>query len=59
MRKNILFLFSLLVIIVLDSYAVLDENLVLYLPFDEGKGDIAKDTTKHKNNSKLNINSYF
>ena len=53
MRKNILLLFSLLVIIVLDSYAVLDENLVLYLPFDEGKGDIAKDTTKHKNNGQL------
>ena len=53
MRKNVLFLFSLLVIMVLDSYAVLDENLVLYLPFDEGKGDIAKDTTKHKNNGQL------
>ena len=39
--------------LVQDSYSVQDENLVLYLPFDEGKGDMAKDTTKHKNNGQL------
>ena len=46
----ILVLLSLTLTLAQDSYAVQDENLVLYLPFDEGKGDMAKDTTKHKNN---------
>ena len=36
-----------------NSFAVLDDDLVLYLPFDEGKGDSAKDISKHKNNGTL------
>ena len=47
----ILVLLPLTLTLTQDSYAVQDENLVLYLPFDEGKGDMAKDTTKHKNNA--------
>ena len=49
----ILVLLSFTLTLAQDSYAVQDENLVLYLPFDEGKGDMAKDTTKHKNNGQL------
>ena len=49
----ILVLLSLTLTLAQDSYAVQDENLVLYLPFDEGKDDMAKDTTKHKNNGQL------
>ena len=33
--------------------ALLDDNVVLYLPFDEGKGDVAKDQSKFGNNGEI------
>jgi len=44
---------SISVMILPNSFAVLEDQLVLYLSFDEGKGKAAKDVSKHKNNGTL------
>ena len=33
--------------------ALLDDNVVLYLPFDEGEGDVAKDQSKFGNDGEI------
>ncbi len=49
-------LFFTLVIIVIYASAAMagfDESMVLYLPFDEGSGDLAKDLSNYQNNGTL------
>ena len=46
-------LFVSLSIIATVSEAVKDEDIVLYLPFDEGSGNTAKDQSKHNNDGTL------
>ena len=55
MKMLAIVLLSLSCIVVFGtiSEAVREDDLVLYLSFDEGKGDTAKDTSKHKNDGTL------
>ena len=41
------FLFSALMFCLVAQASLDDKSLVLYLSFDEGKGDTAKDSSKH------------
>ena len=52
-KLSLAIMLSISVMILPNSFAVLDDQLVLYLSFDEGKGQAAKDASKHKNNGTL------
>jgi hypothetical protein len=44
----------LMTFVTADAFsALLDDNVVLYLPFDEGKGKVAKDQSKLKNDGEI------
>ena len=47
------FLFSTLMFCLVAQASLDDKSLVLYLSFDEGKGDTAKDGSKHGHEGKL------
>ena len=49
----LLFLFSTLMFCLVAQASLDDKSLVLYLSFDEGKGDIAKDSSKHGHDGTL------
>ena len=53
--KQVGFVVILLTVFVATSAfsALIDDNVVLYLPFDEGKGDVAKDQSKFGNNGEI------
>lgn len=59
MRKQVkvvlvlLFLFSPLMLCLTAQASLDDKSLVLYLSFDEGKGDTAKDSSKYGHNGTL------
>ena len=52
-KLSLSIMLSISVMILPNSFAVLDDQLVLYLSFDEGKDQTAKDASKHKNNGTL------
>jgi hypothetical protein len=51
--KFIMFLFALLFLCASSLYALDKEGLMLYLPFDEGSGDVAKDASGNGNDGEL------
>ena len=58
LRKSLLVGFSILIGLVVSlqfhyEAQAADESLILYLPLDEGKGEVVEDASKHKNNSKI------
>ena len=48
-----LFLSTLLALVLLAPALAVDRSLVLYLPFDEGAGDVAKDASSYKNDGAI------
>jgi hypothetical protein len=51
--KNVVFIFVTLVVITFIAQSSIAQNLVLYLPFDEGAGDTVKDLSGNGNNGTL------
>ena len=51
--KNVVFIFVTLVVITFIAQSTMAQNLVLYLPFDEGAGDTVKDLSGNGNNGTI------
>ena len=51
--KNVVFIFVTLVVITFIAQNTMAQNLVLYLPFDEGAGTTVKDLSGNGNNGTI------
>lgn len=53
MKKIIAIVTVLMTVFISNSFAKVDDNTLLYLSFDEGKGKLASDASKYKNDGML------